>query len=156
MFLIVCPICFQVHALVINIYIGESYHSYRCCNILGIKASWPEMNPQTMIANFAAVLIECCLLVYAPNHSWTQPINYGQYFFFLYCIHMLVYGIHMYIIYMCSICILVCTRTHVLLRAYSTSYVGMCGCWLKVCCASTVISFLLADQSMCIILDTIC
>jgi hypothetical protein len=45
---------------------------------VAIKASWPEMNPQTMLANFVAVLVEALLLVYAADYSWTTPINYGN------------------------------------------------------------------------------
>lgn len=42
-----------------------------------LKASWPEMNPQTMLANISAVSIECLLLVFAASNTWTYPINQG-------------------------------------------------------------------------------
>lgn len=42
-----------------------------------VKASWPEMNPQTLLANTIAVTVMCCLLLFAPQNSWTAPVNDG-------------------------------------------------------------------------------
>lgn len=42
-----------------------------------IKASWPEMNPQTILANLTAVVFECILLVFASS-SWVTAINNGE------------------------------------------------------------------------------
>eukprot|EP01038_Epipyxis_sp_PR26KG_P009000 gene9000-12141_t len=42
-----------------------------------LKALWPEMNPQTILANMFAVTFFSFLAVFAPNWSWTDPINDG-------------------------------------------------------------------------------
>jgi fluoride ion exporter CrcB/FEX len=41
-----------------------------------IKAAWPEMHPQTMIANLTAVLLMCALNVFADS-SWVYAVNAG-------------------------------------------------------------------------------
>jgi fluoride ion exporter CrcB/FEX len=42
-----------------------------------IKGAWPEMNPQTMLANLIAVTFGCLLLVFATG-PWVDPINDGK------------------------------------------------------------------------------
>ena len=44
-----------------------------------IKAYWPEMNPQTFIVNQLAVFVMACLVIFAPNYSWTIAIDNGRY-----------------------------------------------------------------------------
>jgi fluoride ion exporter CrcB/FEX len=41
-----------------------------------IKAAWPEMHPQTLIANLTAVLLMCALNVFAHS-SWVVAVNAG-------------------------------------------------------------------------------
>jgi fluoride ion exporter CrcB/FEX len=45
--------------------------------IRSIKGWWPEMNPQTMIANLVAVGLACLLAVLIPSWTWYLPIVYG-------------------------------------------------------------------------------
>jgi hypothetical protein len=42
-----------------------------------IKASWPEMNPQTMTANFIGVIVMIFIFVFAPTWSWANAFNNG-------------------------------------------------------------------------------
>lgn len=42
-----------------------------------LKALWPEINPQTLVANQSAVAIMVLLLVHCQSNEWTFPVNTG-------------------------------------------------------------------------------
>jgi fluoride ion exporter CrcB/FEX len=44
--------------------------------IPAIKQLWPQMNPQTLIANLTAVTLMCALLVFSDS-SWVMAVNAG-------------------------------------------------------------------------------
>jgi fluoride ion exporter CrcB/FEX len=46
--------------------------------VLVMRSVWPDMNLHTLLANYLAVTLTCCLILYAPSHRYVKPVITGM------------------------------------------------------------------------------